>query len=111
MAYNPQTGLVYIPSLNLCMDMEGAEPNYKRGVMYLAVEFDLGKSGPGGYMGELIAWDPVKKQKVWGNQDPLRGGVLTTAGGLVFRQRRRLVQSAGRQDGETPVAVPHRVGH
>ena len=86
MAYNPQTGLVYIPSLNLCMDMEGAEPNYKRGVMYLAVEFDLGKSGPGGYMGELIAWDPVKKQKVWGNQDPLPwlGGVLTTAGGLVF---------------------------
>lgn len=86
MAYNPQTGLVYIPSLNLCMDMEGAEPNYKRGAMYLAAEFDLGKEGPGGYLGELIAWDPIKKQKVWGNQDPLPwlGGVLTTAGDLVF---------------------------
>jgi len=86
MAYNPQTGLVYIPSLNLCMDMEGAEPNYKRGMMYLAAEFDLGKGGPGGYLSELIAWDPVKKHKVWGNQDPLPwlGGVLTTAGNLVF---------------------------
>ena len=60
MGYNAQTGLVYIPSLNLCMDMEGAEPTYKRGTFYLAFEFDLGKSGPGGYMSELIAWDPIK---------------------------------------------------
>ena len=37
MSYNPQTGLVYIPSINLCMDMEGAEPAYKRGKFYLGV--------------------------------------------------------------------------
>ena len=86
MSYNPQTGLVYIPSLNLCMDMEGAEPAYKRGTFYLAFEFDLGKAGPGGYMSELIAWDPIKQQKVWGNTDalPWLGGTMTTAGGLVF---------------------------
>lgn len=86
MSYNPQTGLVYIPSINLCMDMEGAEPAYKRGSFYLAFEFDLGKSGPGGYMSELIAWDPVKQQKMWGNKDalPWLGGTMTTAGGLVF---------------------------
>jgi len=86
MSYSPQTGLVYIPSINLCMDMEGAEPAYKRGSFYLAFEFDLGKSGPGGYMSELIAWDPVKQQKVWGNKEalPWLGGTMTTAGGLVF---------------------------
>src|SRR5882724_11544473 len=86
MSYNPQTGLVYIPSINLCMDMEGAEPAYKRGSFYLAFEFDLGKGGPGGYMSELMAWDPVKQQKVWGNKDalPWLGGTMTTAGGLVF---------------------------
>jgi PQQ-dependent dehydrogenase (methanol/ethanol family) len=86
MSYSPQTGLVYIPSINLCMDMEGAEPAYKRGSFYLAFEFDLGKSGPGNYMSELIAWDPVKQQKVWGNKDalPWLGGTMTTAGGLVF---------------------------
>jgi alcohol dehydrogenase (cytochrome c) len=86
MSYNPKTGLVYIPSINLCMDMEGAEPAYKRGTFYLAFEFDLGKGGPGGHLGELIAWDPVKQQKVWGNKDelPWLGGTLTTAGGLVF---------------------------
>ena len=68
------------------MDMEGAEPAYKRGSFYLAFEFDLGKGGPGGYMSELMAWDPVKQQKVWGNKDalPWLGGTMTTAGGLVF---------------------------
>jgi hypothetical protein len=71
MSYSPQTGLVYIPSINLYMDMEGAEPAYKRGSFYLAFEFALGKSGPGGYMSELMAWDPVKQQKVWGNKDAL----------------------------------------
>jgi PQQ-dependent dehydrogenase (methanol/ethanol family) len=86
MSFNPQTGLVYIPSINLCMDMEGAEPAYQRGKFYLAFEFDLGKGGPGGYMGELMAWDPVKQQKVWGNKDelPWLGGTLTTRGGLTF---------------------------
>ena len=86
MSFNPKTGLVYIPSINLCMDMEGAESAYERGKFYLAFEFDLGKSGPGGYMGELIAWDPVKQQKAWGNKDelPWLGGTLTTAGGLTF---------------------------
>jgi alcohol dehydrogenase (cytochrome c) len=86
MSYSKQTGLVYIPSLNLCMDMMGVEPQYKRGTFYLAVDFDLGKPGPGGHLGELIAWDPVNQRKVWGNKNDLMylGGVLTTAGGLVF---------------------------
>ena len=86
MSFNPQTGLVYIPSMNLCMDMEGAEPTYQRGKFYPAFEFDLGKGGPGGYLSELIAWDPVKQQKVWGNKDelPWLGGTLTTKAGLAF---------------------------
>src|SRR5438093_7087970 len=35
----------------------------------------------------VIAWDPVKQQKVWGNTDPLPylGGITTTASGLVMR--------------------------
>jgi glucose dehydrogenase len=34
----------------------------------------------------MIAWDPIKKQKAWGNKDelPWLGGTLTTAGNLVF---------------------------
>jgi alcohol dehydrogenase (cytochrome c) len=86
MSYSFQTGLVYLPTMNLCMDLEGTQPQYKRGAFYLAVEFDLGKSGPGGHLGEVMAWDPVKQQKVWGNKDELlfMGGMLSTAGGVVF---------------------------
>jgi alcohol dehydrogenase (cytochrome c) len=86
MSYDPQTGLVYLPTMNLCMDMEGAEPKYTRGQFFLGTEFDLGKTGPGGHLGSALAWDPVKQQKVWQNTDPLPyvGGMLSTAGGLVF---------------------------
>ncbi len=86
MSYDPQTGLVMIPTLNLCMDMEGIEGDYKRGSFYLNVNFDLGKAGAGGYMAGVKAWDPIAQKTVWFNKDPLpwTGGVLSTAGGLVF---------------------------
>jgi PQQ-dependent dehydrogenase (methanol/ethanol family) len=85
MSFNPNTGLVYIPSNNICMDWSVGEVNYRRGVFYLGAEFPT-RPGPGGYLGELIAWDPVKQKKVWGLAEdlPFNGGTLTTAGGLVF---------------------------
>ena len=86
MAYSPQTGLVYIPTFNLCMDLAGRTAEYKRGMFYLGSEWDLAKVGPGGHMSEAIAWDPIKNVKVWGNKEelPFMGGMLPTAGGLVF---------------------------
>ena len=85
MSFNPGTGLVYIPSNNICMDWAVSEVNYKRGVFYLGAEFPT-LAGPGGYLGELIAWDPIAQKKVWGVKEdlPFNGGTLTTAGGLVF---------------------------
>jgi len=86
MSWDRRTGLVYIPTINLCMDMEGVQQDYKRGQMYLGVNFDLAKQGAGGYMGGVKAWDPVKQQAVWFNKDDLfySGGMLSTAGGLAF---------------------------
>ncbi len=86
MSYNPMTKLVYVPTNNLCMDMEGIEAEYKRGAFYLGVNFDLGKPGPGKHLGGVKAWDPVKQEEVWFNKDPLPfgGGTMSTAGGLVF---------------------------
>ena len=85
MSYNPETGLVYIPSNNVCMDWSVSDVTYKRGVFYLGGEFPP-HDGPGGYLGELIAWDPVKHEKVWGMKSdlPFNGGTLTTGGDLVF---------------------------
>ena len=86
MSYNKQTGLVYIPTMNLCMDMEGVQEDYKRGQFYLSVNFDLGKLGPGGHGGGLKAFDPMTGKTVWMNKQPLpfNGGTMTTASGLVF---------------------------
>ncbi|MFK7964858.1 MAG: PQQ-dependent dehydrogenase, methanol/ethanol family [Burkholderiaceae bacterium] len=86
MSYNPMTKLVYMPTNNLCMDMEGIEAEYKRGAFYLGVNFDLGKPGPGSHLGGVKAWDPVAQKEVWFNKEalPFGGGTMTTAGGLVF---------------------------
>ena len=85
MSYNPGTGFAYIPSNNLCMDWSVSEVTYRKGVFYLGAEFPT-SPGPGGYLGEVMAWDPVAQKKVWGVKEdlPFNGGTLTTAGGLVF---------------------------
>ena len=86
MSYDANNGLAYIPTLNLCMDMEGVQEEYKRGQFYLGVNFDLGKRGPGNHLGGVKAWDPVKGKEVWFNKDelPYTGGVTSTATGVVF---------------------------
>ena len=86
MALNPKTGIVFLPTFNLCMDMEFVPQEYKRGAFYMGADFEIGAPGPGGFMGEAIAWDPAKQQAVWRNKEalPYVGGMLATDGGLVF---------------------------
>jgi PQQ-dependent dehydrogenase (methanol/ethanol family) len=85
-AFSPRTGLLYIPAHNTCMDYEGIEANYIAGTPYLGADVKM-YMGPGGYQGELIAWDPLQQKKVWGVKDlklPVYSGVLATGGDLVF---------------------------
>jgi len=91
MSYSQQTGLVYIPTFNLCMDIAGKNEAYNPGKFYLASEFDLDKADSGGFLSELKAWDPVKRAAVWGIKEdlPFMGGVMSTAGGLVFYGNQR----------------------
>jgi PQQ-dependent dehydrogenase (methanol/ethanol family) len=86
MSYDPQTHLVYIPAQNICNDMtELKEITYRKGVFYLGKEFNA-VPGPGDFLGDTVAWDPVQQKKVWDIKEPLpfNGGMLTTGGGLVF---------------------------
>jgi PQQ-dependent dehydrogenase (methanol/ethanol family) len=84
-AYSPRTGLLYIPTQNLCMDFEGVEANYIAGTPYLGANVRM-YAGPGGHRGELMAWDVANRKKVWGVRErfPAYSGVVTTAGDLVF---------------------------
>lgn len=84
-AYNPQTGLFYVPANHICMDYEGAEVKYSAGQPYVGAIVRM-FPGPGGHRGRFIAWDPMKGTIAWENKEPLAayGGALSTAGGLVF---------------------------
>jgi lanthanide-dependent methanol dehydrogenase len=85
-AFSPRTGLLYIPAHNTCMDYEGVEANYIAGTPYLGASVKM-YPGPGGYQGELAAWDPVQMKKVWSAKEekfPVYSGVLATAGDVVF---------------------------
>jgi alcohol dehydrogenase (cytochrome c) len=87
MSYSPQTGLVYLPAFNMCMDIANREEEYTPGKFYLASEFDLAKVGASGSnLGEFMAWDPVAKKKAWSipEENMWASGALSTAGGVVF---------------------------
>jgi alcohol dehydrogenase (cytochrome c) len=85
-AFSPRTGLLYIPAHNTCMDYEGIEASYIAGTPYLGASVKM-FPGPGGYQGELLAWDPITAKPVWSIKDdtlPVYSGVLATGGDLVF---------------------------
>jgi lanthanide-dependent methanol dehydrogenase len=85
MAWSPKTGLVYIPAINLCMDMQGTEANYIAGTPYTGHQ-TLMYGGPGGHRGEFIAWDPIQQKRRWVIRElfPIYSGALATAGDVVF---------------------------
>ena len=68
------------------MDYEGTAVNYIAGTPYLGASVRM-YPGPGGYQGELMAWDVAKAKKVWSIKEkdfPVYSGVLSTGGDLVF---------------------------
>ena len=85
MAYSPDTKLFYIPSNEWGMDIWNEPINYRRGGAYLGAGFTI-KPIFTDHIGALKAFDPATGKIVWSinNKAPLWGGVLTTAGGLVF---------------------------
>jgi quinohemoprotein ethanol dehydrogenase len=72
MSYNPGTGLVYIPATD-------RKPNSH-------AEVETGE-WMGQTEGKLIAWDPVNQSERWSAEEEIatNGGVLSTAGNLVFQ--------------------------
>lgn len=85
MAYSQQTGLFYIPSNEWGMDIWNEPIAYKKGAAYLGAGFTI-KPLYEDHIGVLRAMDPMTGKIVWEykNKAPLWGGVLTTAGNLVF---------------------------
>ena len=85
MAYSQQTKLFYVPANEWGMDIWNEPVAYKKGAAYLGAGFTIKPLYPD-YIGALRAMDPTTGKIVWEykNKAPLWGGVMTTAGGLVF---------------------------
>lgn len=75
MSFNPQTGLVYIPTMKIGM-------RYENGIV--AIERRESDDGTAA----LLAWDPVRQRARWKVHHPdsfWNGGTMTTGGDLVFQ--------------------------
>ena len=97
MAYSPERKLVYLPAQDIPF-VHGTDENF---------EYIVGEGGTGTdfelaavpddpaaaqqlaqmISGQLVAWDPVAQRQVWEykHAGPWNGGVLATAGNLVFQ--------------------------
>jgi lanthanide-dependent methanol dehydrogenase len=84
-AYSPMTGLQYVPAINTCNNLEPLKALYIAGTPFLGADVNFVEA-PGGFMGELVAWDGAKGERAWSVPEPLPlySGVLATAGNLVF---------------------------
>ncbi|WP_116133963.1 PQQ-dependent methanol/ethanol family dehydrogenase [Tropicimonas sp. IMCC34043] len=85
MSYSQKTGNFYVPSNEWGMDIWDEPISYKKGAAYLGAGFTI-KPIYESHIGSLKAIDPNTGEWKWEyqNEAPLWGGVMTTAGGLVF---------------------------
>jgi alcohol dehydrogenase (cytochrome c)/quinohemoprotein ethanol dehydrogenase len=96
-AYDPNTGLVYIPAMQAGFPYipdahwKPAAQGFNTGIDFGAAAMPADPKVRAGAMaattGSLIAWDPVAQKERWRlpMKGPWNGGVLATGGGLVFQ--------------------------
>jgi PQQ-dependent dehydrogenase (methanol/ethanol family) len=97
MSYSPDSGLVYIPAMetpyvyandkDFSYNAEGWNTGADSAMGSLPTDVAQFKAVKAAVKGRLLAWDPVKQQPAWQveHNSPWNGGVLSTAGGLVFQ--------------------------
>jgi quinohemoprotein ethanol dehydrogenase len=95
MAFSPVTRLVYIPTLerpvligDKDVDIQQWQPP-SHGTLSAGVTGDFDPDLPGADRSYLQAWDPVRQKRAWSVDTPgfLGGGVMATAGNVVFQGR------------------------
>ena len=86
-AFNPKTGLFYVPTNHVCMNYEPFKVEYVAGQPYVGAPLSMfpAPNSHGG-MGNFIAWDAGTGKIVWSKPEKFSvwSGALATAGDLVF---------------------------
>ena len=88
-AFSPRTRMIYIPANNnLCGSNMGVLSTYTPGRPFVGIGGSRPFVVPGSdHIGEVQAWNVDTGQKVWThnyNKSPNWGGMLVTAGGVLF---------------------------
>jgi quinohemoprotein ethanol dehydrogenase len=86
MAFNPATRLVYIPVL-IAPTLVTINKKAAVGGASFDPYYGLGDDPKWKAFGELVAWDPVTQRARWRahRKLPINGGLMSTAGNLVFQ--------------------------
>jgi PQQ-dependent dehydrogenase (methanol/ethanol family) len=97
MAYNPTTGLVYFPGQDTTSNFQAVDAfAFKQGQWNTGTRLGQNPAAAAsaaappppaplpGRRGFLVAWDPVGQKERWRNEFNPAGGVLSTAGRLIF---------------------------
>ena len=97
MAFHPTTGLVYLPVKDGAFFLHPPDPDWRPGVWNFNAGITPAYDGPEleellsspPPTGRLVAWNPVEERAAWAVDFPVAesGGVLATAGNLVFQGR------------------------
>ena len=97
MAFSPTSGLVFVPAREGTTFLYAPDANWKSNTTKFNSGTDRRYDGPlvakraeaPAPVGKLIAWNPVEKREVWHVDHPGEesGGVLASAGDLVFQGR------------------------
>jgi PQQ-dependent dehydrogenase (methanol/ethanol family) len=96
MSYSPDTGLVYLPAkqepavYRLDKNFRDDKSGINFGVDFWSPQEEISELPPEfgeEFQGYLLAWDPVRQREVWRatHSTMHNGGVLSTAGNLVFQ--------------------------
>ena len=99
MSYSPKTKLMYIPVQNMPFYFSADKKPVTHRINRWNTGIDLNEARhPESWVaakasvdalayGELVAWDPIKKSRAWDirHSKPSNGGILSTAGNLVFQ--------------------------
>ena len=92
MSFHPGTGLVYIPAYDIPMLFDADHPfRFRPGELNTGLDFThfaaFDEGAPVEVDAFLLAWDPVAQREVWRvpHVTTYNGGVLSTAGNLVFQ--------------------------
>jgi alcohol dehydrogenase (cytochrome c)/quinohemoprotein ethanol dehydrogenase len=123
MSYHPETGFVYIPAQEMSFPYK-ADENFvakglaanlgvDTGVARLPDDASVINAVKKATRGHLSAWDPITQKEIWRVQypGPWNGGVLSTAGDLVFQGSAAGFLNAYRAgDGETLWQFPAQTG-